>query len=407
MLKQGSTTQQAFAPSSSSGFQAAEPAPWVLVAGGFHLNGGMDKANLALAQYLVGQGARVHLVCHSVDPDFARNPRVTVHQVSRPAGSFFLGKPLLDWRGRKVARQVQRQWPDSQVVVNGDNCLWPGINWIHYVHHAWDPGIQAGPLWFRVKQMLNRWLVRKREKAAARVGRLFITNSDRTTRDMIQLLGVEAERVRTVYLGAETEWGQVTESEKASSRQAFQISADKLVAVYVGSLGLDRRKGFDTLLEAWKRLCADPNWDVDLLVAGSGNALEACRRQVSQWNLEGRVRILGFSKRVQDLLACADVLVSPVRYEAYGLNVQEAICRGIPSIISASAGVAERYAPEDRPLLLSDPEDVDALVETVRMWRANREAWSLRFREFGEQLRQYGWNDMAQRMVALAGSSKA
>ena len=407
MLKHGSTTQEAFAPSSSSGFQAVEPAPWVLVAGGFHLNGGMDKANLALAQYLVGQGARVHVVCHSVDPDFARNPRVTVHQVSRPAGSFFLGKPLLDWRGRQVARQVQRQWPDSQVVVNGDNCLWPGINWIHYVHHAWDPGIQAGPLWFRVKQMLNRWLVRKREKTAARVGRLFITNSDRTTRDMIQLLGVEAERVRTVYLGAETEWGQVTENEKASSRQAFQISADKLVAVYVGSLGLDRRKGFDTLLEAWKRLCADPNWDVDLLVAGSGNALETCRRQVAQWNLEGRVRILGFSKRVQDLLACADVLVSPVRYEAYGLNVQEAICRGIPSIISASAGVAERYSPEDRPLLLSDPEDVDALVETVRMWRANREAWSLRFREFGEQLRQYGWNDMAQRMVALAGRSKS
>ena len=37
------------------------------------------------------------------------------------------------------------------------------------------------------------------------------------------------------------------------------------------------------------------------------------------------------------------VLVSAPRHEAYGLNVQEAHCRGLPDLVSASAGVAERY----------------------------------------------------------------
>ena len=36
-------------------------------------------------------------------------------------------------------------------------------------------------------------------------------------------------------------------------------------------------------------------------------------------------------------------MVHPARYEAYGLGVHEAICRGLPAIVSAGAGIAELY----------------------------------------------------------------
>jgi glycosyltransferase involved in cell wall biosynthesis len=375
--------------------------PWVLVAGGFHRQGGMDKANLELAQYLVGQGTPVDIVCHFIDADLARHPLVTVHIVSRPARSYFLGAPLLDFTGRRVARRLRGKFPNARVLVNGSNCLWPGINWVHYVHHAWDDGPLEGPLLFRARHRLGRWLMRRRERSAARIGRLFITNSDRTSRDLMERLGVDARRIHTVYLGAESEWGQVTREEKAASRKALDIPPARAVAVFIGSLGHDRRKGFDVLLEAWRRLCADPQWDVDLLVAGSGNALGMCREQVSQWKLEDRIRILGFSDRVRELLAAADVLVSPVRYEAYGLNVQEAICRGVPAIVSSAAGVAERYGPEYAPMLLPDPENVDDLAARLRQWRSNMPEWEARFQVLGEKLRGYGWQEMARRMVSI------
>jgi glycosyltransferase involved in cell wall biosynthesis len=374
--------------------------PWLLVAGGFHRQGGMDKANLVLAQYLIEQGTPVHIVCHFIDDDLARNPLVTVHIVSRPARSYFLGAPLLDFTGRRVARRLLDRWPNARVLVNGSNCLWPGINWVHYVHHAWDEGRPDGPVWFRAKLGLSRWLLLRGERSAARIGRLFITNSDRTSRDLIDL-GVDAQRVHTIYLGAESEWGLVTPEEKAASRKSLNIPENRAVAVFVGSLGHDRRKGFDVLLGAWRRLCADPTWDVDLLVAGSGGAVSMCREQVSEWKLDDRIRILGFSGRVQDLLAAADVLVSPVRYEAYGLNVQEAICRGVPAIVSSAAGVAERYGPEYAPMLLPDPENVDDLVARLRQWRSNMPEWEARFKVFGETLGRYGWQEMARRMVSL------
>src|ERR1700676_2237649 len=108
---------------------ASQKSPWVLVAAGFHARGGMDKANLALAEYLLEQEIPVHVVAHGVDERIAKHPLVTVHIVSRPGGSFFLGEPLLDRKGRSVARQVTSRWPHAQVVLNGGNCIWPGINW--------------------------------------------------------------------------------------------------------------------------------------------------------------------------------------------------------------------------------------------------------------------------------------
>ena len=59
------------------------------------------------------------------------------------------------------------------MLVNGDSCLWPAINWVHYVHHAWDEGPPVGPLWFRAKQNLNTWLVRKREMVSRPYGPSF------------------------------------------------------------------------------------------------------------------------------------------------------------------------------------------------------------------------------------------
>jgi len=96
---------------------------------GFRFCAGMDKANAALAAYLLERKTPLHLVAHQVDAEFSQHPGVRVHLVPRPAGSFFLGEWLLDRSGLAVARQVVSQWPGARVVVNGGNCIWPDINW--------------------------------------------------------------------------------------------------------------------------------------------------------------------------------------------------------------------------------------------------------------------------------------
>src|SRR5205085_12630450 len=96
-----------------------------------------------------------------------------------------------------------------------------------------------------------------------------------------------------------------------------------------------------------------------------------------------------------------DVLVQPARYEAYGLGVHEALCRGLPAVVSAGAGVAERLPPDLRPLTLPDPIGVDDLVARLQVWRDDMDGWRARARGAGEMLRRRTWDHMAADIAGI------
>ncbi|CAN5704416.1 hypothetical protein BH24ACI5_BH24ACI5_19290 [soil metagenome] len=372
---------------------------WLIVAAGFHFRGGMDKANAELAAYLLRRGASLQLVAHDVDPLFLDHPRARVHLVHRPLGSFALGEFGLDRRGRQAAQALLTSTPGARVIVNGGNCRWPGVNWVHYVHHAWRGVDTLAPLWFKAKHRIfsARW--RRREKAALQAAPIVIANSALTRDHLLTYIGIPEARVRTVYLGADPAWGPATADERASARQWLGLTGERPAVAFVGALGLDRRKGFDTLWKAWTTLCALPEWDADLIVAGSGADANWIAAGAERAGVAGRVRLLGHTDRIRDVLAAVDLLVSPVRYEPYGLNVQEAICRGVPAVVSRNAGVAERYPADLADMLLNDPDSVEELANILRRWRPEAVEWKARVVPLGEELRAYGWEDMAEAFV--------
>ncbi len=374
--------------------------PWVLVAGGFHQHGGMDKANSALAAFLVSRGHPVHLVAHEVAPCLAAHPRITVTRVGKPGGSYFIGDWLLGLRGKEVARATVAQFPRARVVVNGGNCAWHDINWAHSVHHAWPPCDDYAPLWFKLKSRIDKAIARRRERALIN-SRIVIANSERTRQDLIATLGVPAQKIHRIYLGSDPAMRPITAADRVGARAWLGKDAGRPLEVFVGALGFDTNKGIDTLFAAWRRLCQRPDWDVDLLVAGGGRGVESWRRRIEQAGISSRMTMLGFTDRVTDLLAASDVLVSPVRYEAYGLNVHEALCRGVPAIVSVTAGISERYPAELSRLILRDPASVDELVERLLGWRPAMSAWKESIKPLAAELRARSWHDMAREFVAV------
>jgi glycosyltransferase involved in cell wall biosynthesis len=376
--------------------------PWVLVGGGFHTRGGQDKANAALADYLLRRGHPVHLVGHDIDPDFLDRPGATVHRITRPAGRHLLGWLPLRYYGSKVAAAVRATNPGARVVVNGGVCPWPDINWVHSVHHAWPVADDGAPLWFRAKNRLFKWWARRGEWHAIRKARLVVANSAQTRRHLIRHLGIDPDRVHVVYLGTDPAWSPPAAEERVQQRRRLGILDDRPVVLFVGALGYDNNKGFDTLLAAWRTLVAAGNWDAELLVAGSGNGLPRWQRAVARDGLAGTIRFLGFCPEVMGLLAGVDLLVSPARYEAYGLNVQEAVCRGVPALVSSRAGVVEQYPPDLAEMVLSNPDDAVELARRLLLWRSDRQQWRERFHPLSEALRVNSWDQMAARIVALA-----
>ena len=173
----------------------------------------------------------------------------------------------------------------------------------------------------------------------------------------------------------------------------------------MGALTWDENKGLETLWRAWEQTSRTLGGNRVLVVAGGGAKLERWRSRIAASDLSQSVRILGFTERVKDVLAAADIFVSPSRYETFGLNVQEAICRGVPAIVTASAGIAELYPEEMRPLLLPDCEDSDGLAKLIKSCLDDLENWKERTRAFADQLRAYTWTDMAKRIVEVASEA--
>jgi glycosyltransferase involved in cell wall biosynthesis len=331
---------------------------------------------------------------------------IEVHRVDRPAGSFFLGQWLINSTGRRVAAAALANDAESRVVVNGGNCNWPDINWVHYVHHAWRDLNSSGPRWSQAKQRLDKSVALIRERRALGRARVVIANSNRTRSDLIELLNLPADRVHTVYLGSEPHWKLQTPERRLSAREWLGKPTDRPLAAFIGSLGFDSRKGFDTLWQAWQKLCSRDEWDVDLIVAGGGRALSTWQARVAESRLGSRVSFLGHSDRIDDVLAACDLLVSPVRYEPYGLNVHEALCCGVPAMVSANAGVAERYTPDLRDLLIPVPADVEALVARMLEWRSTMNIWKQRIAPLARQLRTRTWEAMSCEIVAIVEDAR-
>jgi glycosyltransferase involved in cell wall biosynthesis len=369
--------------------------PWLVVAGDFTPLGGMDVANLALARHLARRGDEVHVVAHRVWSDLEQLPGVVVHRVWRPLGRHLLGSPLLARKGQRVWNSLRSR--GARAVVNGGNCAVADANWVHYLHAAFAP--TAGSPARRAKQAFTHERDIAAERRALRGARVVICNSERTRRHVVEWHGLDDTRVHVVYYGTDAE--RLTLADAAVRRVArakLGWPLDRPVVGFVGALG-DRRKAFDTVFAAWTALCRTADWDADLAVVGSGAELPHWRERAAVSGLGGRIRFLGFRDDVPFLLSALDGFVHPARYDAYGLSVHEAVCRGIPAIVSSSSGVAERYPAALHQLLVTNPDDPGELAERLRYWRGNHDRLAEAVLPLSATLRSRTWDVMASEIV--------
>lgn len=123
---------------------------------------------------------------------------------------------------------------------------------------------------------------------------------------------------------------------------------------------LHAQKGYDVLLPAaarWADLLPPPV----VVVAGDGPLEAQLRTQIDR--LGAPVRLLGRRSDVADLLAAADLVVLPSRWEGWPLVAQEALRAGRPLVATAVGGLPDLVGDGG---VLVRAGDVEALDEAVR-----------------------------------------
>jgi glycosyltransferase involved in cell wall biosynthesis len=316
---------------------------WGIVTGDFAGTGGMDTANIALAERWA-ETNKIHLVTHRVAPELAATGNITVELVARPKGIHFVGSELL----RRAASKVQRT-SGLKIISNGGNVDRPDVCWIHMVHGACQP-YPIGSFVRRLKTKLVHRLAIRNEGRALANSRLVICNSQKTADEVEAIYGVSASKIEVVYLATDVaKFSEVSEQQRSQARTELQLENRPWV-VFVGQFG-NGIKGFDLLYAAWNEACKVREFDAGLLVVGNGIGLAGWKKRTLQDGLNARIRFLGYRHDVEKILAASDAMVHPSRYDAYGLSVHQGLCRGVPAIVSANTGISELFPKELQPMV--------------------------------------------------------
>lgn len=131
-----------------------------------------------------------------------------------------------------------------------------------------------------------------------------------------------------------------------------------IVLVAVGRL--NAQKGFDVLLTALVDLPV-----VRLMIVGGGEEHQALTTLAAGLGLDSRVTITGWTDRVRDFLAEADVFVLPSRSEGFPLAIVEAMQAGLPVVATNVGSVSEAVA-DGRTGLLVPKDDPHTLAAALR-----------------------------------------
>ncbi len=175
-----------------------------------------------------------------------------------------------------------------------------------------------------------------------------IAISENSRQDAARLLGLNAERIETIYPGVpEVYFG----AQARPSEQPYVL--------YLGAI--EPRKNVDTLLDAWSGFVF--RGDFDLVIAGaSGWAGESIRARLAA--RPAGVRYLGYvpEDELPGLMAGASAFVYPSLYEGFGFPVAQAMAAGVPVITSNTSCLPEVAG---KGALLVDPRSTAEIRDAL------------------------------------------
>lgn len=122
-------------------------------------------------------------------------------------------------------------------------------------------------------------------------------------------------------------------------------------AILVGCVANVRRiKGVPYLIKATCHL--DPELPVHILLIGSGMDSHPYMKLIRSSPLSDRIHILGFRSDVYAVIAACDIYIQPSLSESLSRSVMEAMCLGVPCIVSDVGGLLELVEHEKSGLVV-------------------------------------------------------
>lgn len=264
----------------------------------------------------------------------------------------------------EIVSLIWRDRPDALLVHGWSRAT----NWLA-MGAAWASGV---PVWMRgestllnspgaAKLFLKRSLLRRLFRRV----QLFLAIG-RRNQEFYEAYGVPAHRIALVPYAADNAFfmkrAQSSWEARCDIRKGFGLREDVPLVLFSGKL-LARKRPQDVLEACARVACRVP---VSLAYVGHGTERAA---------IERRARDLGFSDvaflGVQNqsvlpaLYSAADLLVLPSDFDPWGMVVNEAMCCGLPVVVSDKVGAAADLVSDGANGFVYPVGDVPALADLL------------------------------------------
>ena len=239
---------------------------------------------------------------------------------------------------REIARLLREHRPDlvhthsSKAGVLGRSAsLSTGIGARVHTPHTFAFLFDA--MFSAPKRLLFRGIEKHLAKSTDRM--IAVSQGEATT--MVEAGVVDRDKVCVVPNGVDPErWSGVA----PASRRELGIP-DSGVMVLVAGL-LNSAKGQDLAIEALQQAGSN---DIYLVLAGHGEDLGLLQELASKLGVEDRVRFLGWRDDVPALVAAADLVLLPSRWEGMPYVVLEAMAAARPVVATRVDGATDLVVP--------------------------------------------------------------
>ena len=200
---------------------------------------------------------------------------------------------------------------------------------------------------------------------------ILICNSRYVQQHMHRQLLFRPSKAVMIHKGMDLNWFK---NVSPVSRKDLGIPEKAILAGCVANVR--RIKGVPCLLEATRYIRQD--LPVHLLLIGNGMDNAKYRRLIGTSPMHDRIHILGYRSDVYAVIAACDIYIQPSLSESLSRSVMEAMCLGVPCIVSDVGGLVELVDHEKSGVVVerAHPQALAKAVDRLALDAGLRKAFA-------------------------------
>jgi len=239
--------------------------------------------------------------------------------------------------------------------------------------------------------LLNTFFMKRMIKSSCKRADKLIVVSENTKRDIINILGINEEKIKVIYEAADEKYKIMKDKEKLREiKEKYNLS--KKFILFTG--GITPRKNLVRLIKTFNKISNDISHDL-VLTGGKG---WKNKEELALIKHNKKIKRLGFvaDENMPYLYNLADIFIYPSLYEGFGLPVLETQACGCPVIASNVSSIPEVGGDS---VLYIDPYNIEDIKEKMLRLAKNESLKKDLIRKGFKNVKRFSWDKAAKEIL--------